>query len=184
MQKLCSICIKINKYKSQMNQNIFKLMKWEDVWNRYWCLGPEFPRWSECRGLAQTTKGWFLRSLACTFRGNGSFFSMWPCLAKMHLCLWHRGPRQSPRAIWQRRIHTMVKNLKRKIGRHKESCELRLTQSPEAFLPLSPPKQTWQKGPHRQPKPSKSRMVSEPLRMWGEQPKHLKELWDELPNFF
>lgn len=33
----------------------------------------------------------------------------------------------------------MVEKLKRKIGKHKESHELRLTQSPEAFLSQSPP---------------------------------------------
>lgn len=128
---------KINKYISQMNKNLFKLMKWDDLWNRYWCSGPKFPRWSKCRGLAPTIKERFLRSLALSFPGNGSFFNMWPCLAKMNLWLWHRCPRQSPKAIWQRRIHTMVGKLKEKysillpspppFGRHKESHEPRLT---------------------------------------------------------
>lgn len=49
------------------------------------CSGPKFPRWSECRGLAPTIKERFLRSLALSFPGNGSFFNMWPCLAKMSL---------------------------------------------------------------------------------------------------
>lgn len=34
---LLKMC-KINKYTSQMNKNIFKLMKWEDAWNRHWCV--------------------------------------------------------------------------------------------------------------------------------------------------
>lgn len=34
---LLKMC-KINKYTSQMNKHIFKFMKWEDAWNRPWCV--------------------------------------------------------------------------------------------------------------------------------------------------
>lgn len=96
-----------------MNKNFLKTRKWKEkyVWDSG-ALVQNSPDGPKCQGRAHTVTERFLGATA-----RGAFLETAPSSyvamsGQDEPFLWHPRPRQSPKIIWQRKIHIMIGKLK------------------------------------------------------------------------